>query len=104
VTEITRKDDMLQLRSGGTTLTLDKSGGKAVMQRKILFMKMKPTEMDIADIANVTLDVGLDRASGVEVCSAMLVSRTGAAWALPAADKKDAEKSASAMRAFLDLH
>lgn len=104
MTEITRNNDVLELRSGGTTLTLDKGGGKAVMQRKVFFVKMKPAEMSLSDITNVTLDVGIDRASGVEICNAMLVSRAGAAWALPAADKKDAEKSASAMREFLGLH
>jgi ubiquinone/menaquinone biosynthesis C-methylase UbiE len=103
MTEITRRDGALELRSGGTTLTLDKAGGKAVMQRKVMFVKMKPTEMTLSDIAEIKLDVGVDRASGVEICNAMLVSRAGSAWALPAADKKDAEKSAAAMREFLGL-
>jgi len=65
---------------------------------------MKPVEMDLSDIADVTLDIGVDRASGVEVCNAMLVSQAGAAFAVPAADKADAEKAATAMREFLGLH
>lgn len=104
MTEITRSGDALELRSGGTTLTLDRSDGKAVMQRKFLFVKMKPAEMALSDIADVTLDIGVDRASGVEVCNTMLIRRDGAAWALPAADKADAEKSAAAMRDFLKQH
>jgi hypothetical protein len=104
MTDITRSDHALELRSGGTTLTLDKSGGKAVLQRKFLFVKMKPAEMDLSEVTDVSLDVGVDRASGVEVCNAMLVSRAGAAFVLPAADKDDAEKSATAMREFLGLH
>jgi hypothetical protein len=104
MTDITRSDHALELRSGGTTLTLDKSGGKAVLQRKFLFVKMQPAEMPLSDIADFTLDVGVDRASGVEVCNAMLVARDGGAWALPAADKADAEKSISAMREFLRQH
>ncbi len=104
MTDIMQRDQALELRSGGTTLTLDKSAGKAVMQRKILFVKMKPSEIGLSEIADVTLDVGVDRASGVEVCNAMLVTREGAAWALPASDKPDAEKSASAMRKFLGLN
>jgi hypothetical protein len=104
MTEIMHRDDALELRSGGTTLILDKSGGKAVLQRKVLFVKLKPAEMDLSDVSNVSLDVDVDRASGVEVCNAMLVSRAGAAFALPAADKADAEKSATAMREFLGLH
>jgi hypothetical protein len=55
-------------------------------------------------VSDVSLDVAVDRASGVEVCNAMLVSRAGTAFALPAADKTDAEKSTSAMREFLGLH
>ena len=104
MTDIRRNDGALELRSGGTTLRLDRTGGKAVLQRKVLFVKMKPAEMDLADVADVTLDVAVDRASGVEVCNAMLVSRAGSAFALPAADKADAEKSAGAMREFLGLH
>jgi hypothetical protein len=104
MTHITRKDDALELRSGGTTLTLDRSGGKAVLQRKFLFVKMKPAEVSLSEIADVTLDVGVDRASGVEVCSTVLVTRDGAAWAVPAADKADAEKSVSSMREFLRPH
>ena len=45
----------------------------------------------------------VDRASGVEVCSTMLVMRTGAGWAFPCSDKKDAQESASAIREFLGL-
>ncbi len=104
MTDIRRNDAALELRSGGTTLRLDRADGKAVLQRKVLFLKMKPAEMELADVADVTLDVAVDRASGVEVCNAMLVSRAGSAFALPAADKADAEKSASAMREFLGLH
>lgn len=104
MTDIRRNEDALELRSGGTTLTLDKNGGKAVLQRKFLFLKMKPAEMNLSEVADVTLDVGVDRASGVEVCNAMLVSREGSAFAVPAADKADAEKTATAMREFLGLH
>lgn len=104
MTHITRSDHALELRSGGTTLTLDKSGGKAVLQRKFLFVKMKPAEMNLSEVKDVSLDVGVDRASGVEICNTMLVSRAGAAFALPAADKADAEKTAAAMRDFLGLH
>jgi hypothetical protein len=54
-----------------------------------------------AAVSDVTVDTAVDRASGVEVCHTMLVRRTGEAWALPAADKKDAEINASAIRDFL---
>ena len=37
MTDIRRNDGALELRSGGTTLRLDRTGGKAVLQRKVLF-------------------------------------------------------------------
>jgi hypothetical protein len=91
------------LQSGSTTLTLDKSGGKATLNRKLLFWSLKPMETPLSEVAEVTVDAGVDRASGIDVCNTMLVMRAGAAWALPAADKKDAEQTAVAMRGFLGL-
>jgi hypothetical protein len=91
----------LVLKSGSTTLTLDKDAGKVSMQRKLLLWSMKPIEAPLSDISDVTVDTAVDRASGVEVCHTMLIRRTGEAWALPAADKKDAEINASAIRDFL---
>jgi hypothetical protein len=93
----------MALQSGSTTLTLDKTAGKAILQRKILFWPLKSLETALADVTAVAVDTGIDRASGVEICNTMLVTRTGAAWALPAADKADADKTADAMRGFLGL-
>lgn len=91
VTENTPRQ--LVLKSGSTTLTLDKDAGKATLQRKLLIWRLKPIEAPLSDVSEVTVDTAVDRASGVEVCHTMLVRRTGEAWALPAADKKDAEIS-----------
>jgi hypothetical protein len=91
----------LVLKSGSTTLTLDKDAGKSTSQRKLLIWRMKPIEAPLSDVSDVTVDTAVDRASGVEVCHTMLVRRTGEAWTLPAADKKDAEINASAIRDFL---
>lgn len=85
VTENTPRQ--LVLKSGSTTLTLDKDAGKATLQRKLLIWRLKPIEAPPSDISDVTIDTAVDRASGVEVCHTMLVRRTGEAWALPAADK-----------------
>src|SRR5215207_1409104 len=98
-----RSPQRLVLKSGSTTLTLDQEAGKAVLQRKLLFWNLKPAEAPLSDITDVTIDSDVDRASGVEVCSTMLVMRTGAAWAFPCSDKKDAQESASAIREFLGL-
>jgi hypothetical protein len=99
VTENTPRQ--LVLKSGSTTLTLDKDAGKATLQRKLLIWRLKPIEAPLSDISDVTVDAAVDRASGVEVCHTMLIRRTGQAWAMPAADKKDAEINASAIRDFL---
>jgi hypothetical protein len=93
----------LVLKSGGTTLTLDKDAGTANMQRKMLLWKLKPAEQPLGDIVDVTVDTAVDRASGVEVCHTMLVTRAGEGWALPAADKKDAQANADAVRSFLGI-
>jgi hypothetical protein len=93
----------MTLQSGSTTLILDKDAGKATMQRKLWFWSLKPMEALLAEVASIEVDAGVDRASGIDVCNTMLVTRVGAAWALPAADKKDAEATAVAIRNFLGL-
>jgi hypothetical protein len=93
----------LVARSGSTTLSLSKEAGTATLQRKLLFWKLKPAEASLSDIVDVTVDAAVDRASGVEVCSTMLIMRTGAGWALPCPDKNDAQVTADAIRAFLGL-
>jgi hypothetical protein len=98
-----RSPQRLVLKSGSTTLTLNQEAGTAVLQRKLLFWNLKPAEAPLSDITDVTIDAGMDRASGVEVCNTMLVLRTGAGWAFPASDKKDAQASADAIRGFLGL-
>jgi hypothetical protein len=95
--------EWLVLRSGSTTLTLNNAARKATLQRKLLFWNLKPSEASLADITDVTVEAAVDRASGVEVCSTMLVMRTGAGWAFPCSDKKDAQANADAIRGFLGL-
>ena len=64
---------------------------------------LKPMEAPLSEVADVTVDTSVDRASGVEICHIMVVMRTGAGWALPAMDKQDAQTKATAIRAFLGL-
>ena len=96
-----RAPDRLVIKSGSSTLTLDRRAGTASLQRTLLLWKLKPAEAPLADLADVAVDAALDRASGVEVCSTMLIMRSGTGWALPAADKKDAQANADAIRAFV---
>lgn len=93
----------LVLKSGSTTLTLDKDAGKATLQRKLLFFSLKPLEQPLSDIVDVTLDAAIDRASSVEVCHTMLINRAGSGWALAGDDKNDAIATIAAVRAFLAL-
>jgi hypothetical protein len=104
MTKITEStSNRMTLQSGSTKLTLDKDSGKAIMQRKMLFWALKPREVPLSEVSDIEIDSGVDRASGVEVCNTMLVTRGGTAWSLAADDKKDAEETAGAMRGFLGL-
>jgi hypothetical protein len=93
----------LVLKSGSTTLTLDKDAGKATLQRKFVLWNLKPAETPLSEVDRVTIDAAVDRASGVEVFHTMLVMRTGKGWSLPAANAQDAQTKAAAIRAFLGL-
>jgi hypothetical protein len=93
----------LVLKSGSTTLTLDKNTGKITLERKILFWQAKPVNADLADVTQVSVDTAVDRASGVDVYNTTVVFRDGQGWALSAADKKEAQANAAKMREFLGL-
>jgi hypothetical protein len=93
----------LSIKSGSTTLTLDKTSGKVALQRKLLFWQQKPVEKPLLEIATVSVDAAVDRASGVEICHTMVVFKAGDAWALPAADKNEAQANAVAIRDLLQL-
>jgi hypothetical protein len=93
----------LVLRSGSTVLTLDKDADEATLQRIFLFWNLKPARTPLSHITAVTVDKAVDRASGVEMFSTMLITQAGAGWALSAADKDSAERSAATIRGFLRL-
>jgi hypothetical protein len=98
---VERTDQRLMLKSGSTTLTLDRSTNTATLQRKLLLWALRPAESSLSDVIDVRTDVAVDRASGVEVCHSMLVMAGGQAWAFPSADKNDAEANTSALRQFI---
>jgi hypothetical protein len=100
---IERTPQRLVLKSGSTTLTLDRATNTVILQRKFLLWGLKPMETPLSEVTDVTLDTAVDRASGVEVCHTMLVMRGGQGWAFPAADKIDAQANADALRHFLGL-
>jgi hypothetical protein len=98
-----RTPQRLVLKCGSTTLMLSKEARTATLQRKILFWNLKPSNAPLSDIVDVTIDTAADRASGVDMCNTMLVMRTGAGWAFPCSDKKDAQENADAIREFIGL-
>jgi hypothetical protein len=91
----------LVLKSGSTSLTLDKSAGKVTLQRKLLLWDRKPAEMALSEVTDATVDIAVDRASGVEVCHTMVIFRAGQGWAIQADDKNDAQATVAAVRKFL---
>ena len=93
----------LVLQSGSTTLTLDKAAATATLQRKIMFISLKPTSVPLAEIADVTLDTVTDPASHAEIDHAMLKLRAGGGWVLAANDRKGALAAIAAIREFLGL-
>ena len=93
----------LSIKSGSTTLTLDKTARKVALQRKVLFWQAKPLEAPLTEIASVSVDSAVDRASGVEFCNTMVIFRAGQGWALPGTDKDDAHANAAAIRKFLSM-
>ncbi len=93
----------LVMQFGSTRLVLDKAADTATLHRKTLFWSRKPAEKPLFDVVDMTVDTATDRASGVEVCHAILVMRTGDAWALAENDKKSAQDTVAMMREFLGL-
>jgi hypothetical protein len=101
MTRIDKSAKRLVLQSGSTTLTFDRDAGTATFARKVLMFSKKPIEVNLAEVKDASVDAGVDRASGVEICNTMVILKSGAGWAMPAADKKEAEKAAQAIRDFL---
>jgi hypothetical protein len=93
----------LLLRSGSTSILLDKAAGTAVLQRKLLFWARKPLERQISSITQARVNTDVDPASKAEICSTMLILREGGGWTLSARDKQDATAAAAAVREFLGL-
>jgi hypothetical protein len=93
----------LVLKSGSTTVVLDRAAGTATLQRKIMFMSLKPTSVPLAEVADVTLDTVTDPMSHAEIDHAMLKLRPGGAWVLAANDRKSAQAAIAAIRAFLGM-
>ena len=93
----------LSLQSGSTIVTLDKTAGTATLQRKIMFVSLKPTSVPLTEIGDVTLDSVMDPASHAEIDHTMLKLKSGGGWVLAANDKKSAHAAIAAVRSFLGM-
>jgi hypothetical protein len=93
----------LVLRSGSTTIILDKANNKATLQRKFLFWARKPVERPISSVAQARVNTDIDPASKAEMCSTMLALREGGGWVLSTRDKQEATAAAAAVREFLGI-
>ena len=77
----------LVMQFGSTRLALDKAATTATLHRKMLFWSLKPVSNPLSDVVDIAVDTATDRASGVEVCHAIVIMRTGDAWALAENEK-----------------
>jgi hypothetical protein len=93
----------LVLRSGGTLLTLDKSAGMVTLSLKLWLWQRKPRKVPLHQITDIEVGSAVDRASGVEMYSSVVVMQSGEAWRLPAKDKTEAQQNTIAVREFLGL-
>ena len=93
----------LVLRSGSTTIILDKANNTATLQRKFLFWMRKPVERQLPSVTQARVNTDIDPASKAEMCSMMLGLREGGGWVLSARDKQDATAAVAAVREFLGI-
>lgn len=99
--KIDRSPQRLVLKSGSTTVVLDKEAQQATLQRKILFWARKPIARRLSSISEARVETNVDPASSAEISSVMLKLREGGGWVLSARDKTDATAAATAIREFL---
>lgn len=60
---VERTPHRLFLKSGSSTLTLDKATDKATLQRKLLFWGLKPAGAPLSQVTDITIETAIDRAS-----------------------------------------
>jgi hypothetical protein len=87
---------------GRTTLTLDKTAGRARIERSVALWRRKPMELALAEIDHVDVVTMHDGASGADVHQPVLHTRGGQTIAVPVADE-EASATAAQLRGFLGL-
>jgi hypothetical protein len=93
----------LVLKSGSTTLTLDKDSGKATLQKKMLLWNKKPVEFPLANIDDIAVKADVDGLSGAAIHHSVLHERTGEIIVLTTEEAKDAAETVKKLRGFVGL-
>jgi len=93
--------DRLILRHGSTTLTLDKSSGKATLQQKVLLWSKKPVEFALSDIDDIAVKSDTDGLSGASIYHSVLHRKTGEITVLTTEEAKDADETVKQLRDFV---
>ena len=93
----------LVLKTGSTTLTLDKDSDKATLQQKMLLWRKKPVEFAIADIDDIAVKSDVDGLSGTAIHHGVMHKRTGEIFVLTTEEASDAAETVKKLRGFVGL-
>ena len=93
----------LILKSGATTLTLDKNVGEAVLQQKLLLWNKKPVRFALSDIDDIAVKMDVDGMSGATIHHSVLHRRSGEIAVLTTEEAKDAAETVRVLRDFVGL-
>ena len=91
------------LHDGGTTLTLDKAAGQAVLQRKILLWNKKPVVFPLTEIDDIAVKSEVDAMSGATLYHSVMRRRSGETTVLTTEPAQDAEATVKTLRSFVGL-
>ena len=91
------------LHDGGTTLTLDKAAGEAVLQRKMLLWNKKPVVFPLAEIDDIAVKSEKDAMSGATLYHSVMHRRSGEVTVLTTEPAEEAEVTVKTLRSFVGL-
>jgi hypothetical protein len=92
----------LVLKSGSTTLTLDKDTARATLQQKMLLWNKKPVEFALSEIDDIAVKSETDGLSGATIHHSVLHRRSGEIAVLTTEEAKDAAETVKKLREFIE--
>lgn len=101
---IETESDRVILHDGGTTLTLDKAAGEAVLQRKVLLWNKKPDVFPLAEIDDIAVKSEKDAMSGATLYHSVMHRRSGEVTVLTTEPAEEAEVTVQTLRSFVGLY